>query len=82
MQNNDMVFDLQQLLSAADNLHYLDEPFSHEEIDAVVAHLPNDKSPGPDGFNLEFIKKCWPIIKADFKTYVHHFSLEKSVFKA
>jgi hypothetical protein len=32
----------------------------------VVASLPSNKSPGPDGFNMDFIKKCWPIIKGDF----------------
>jgi hypothetical protein len=28
--------------------------------------LPSDKSPGPDGFNIDFVKKCWPIINQDF----------------
>jgi hypothetical protein len=31
-----------------------------------VAALPSDKSLGPDGFNTNFIKKCWPIISQDF----------------
>jgi hypothetical protein len=25
-----------------------------------------DKSPGPDGFNGHFMKRCWQLIKADF----------------
>ena len=29
-----------------------------KKIDAVVRNLPNDKAPGPDGFNNEFIKRC------------------------
>jgi len=37
-----------------------------EEIDAVVRNLPNDKALGPDGFNNEFIKRCWQFIKEDF----------------
>lgn len=42
------------------------EPFSVEEIDSVVKTLPSDKAPGPDGFNTDFIKSCWHIIKQDF----------------
>jgi hypothetical protein len=49
-----------------DGLSALEVPFLEEEIDAVVRCLPNDKSPGPDGFNNEFLKRCWPIIKQDF----------------
>jgi hypothetical protein len=41
-------------------------PFTHAEIDAVVKNLPSDKSPCPDGFNTDFLKKCWPIICEDF----------------
>jgi hypothetical protein len=32
----------------------------------VVKSLATDKSPGPDGFNNDFIKKCWSIIAPDF----------------
>jgi hypothetical protein len=61
-----MVFDLDTILSRDVDLSSLEEPFSEDEINVVVKALPSDKSPGPDGFNNEFIKKCWPIIKADF----------------
>jgi hypothetical protein len=27
--------------------------------------MPADKSPGPDGFNGQFLKTCWHIIKED-----------------
>jgi hypothetical protein len=36
------------------------------EIDGIVRDLKDDKSPGPDGFNTNFIKKCWEVIKYDF----------------
>jgi hypothetical protein len=49
-----------------DGLQWLDAPFSRQEIDSIVAALPSDKSPGPDGFNTNFIKKCWPVISQDF----------------
>jgi hypothetical protein len=63
-----MVFlvDPGYFLHSSDNLGLLEEPFSQEEIDSSVKALPNDKSPGPDGFNNEFLKKNWPIISHDF----------------
>jgi hypothetical protein len=59
----EILFDLSQLLQQSDVLDSLSEPFTLEEINAVVANLPSDKSPGLDGFNTDFVKKCWPIIK-------------------
>jgi hypothetical protein len=39
------------------NLGDLENPFSNEEIDKIIHDLPTGKSPGPDGFNLDFMKK-------------------------
>jgi hypothetical protein len=58
--------NLEEMLQAASNLDVLESPFTHEEIDLVVKNLPAGKSPGPDGFNNEFLRKCWPIISPDF----------------
>jgi endonuclease/exonuclease/phosphatase family metal-dependent hydrolase len=58
-------FDFSQYFSPKD-LSILPAPFSHEEIDKVVAQMPSDKSPGPDGFSGLFLKVCWPVIKYDF----------------
>ncbi|XP_058762167.1 uncharacterized protein LOC131635557 [Vicia villosa] len=43
----------------------LEEMFSREEIKEAIFESEGDKSPGPDGFNLEFIKKCWSIVGED-----------------
>lgn len=32
----------------------------------MVKSLPSDKSPGPNVFITDFIKKCWPIISNGF----------------
>jgi hypothetical protein len=53
-------------LESNSDLAWLEEPFTRDEIDVVVKNLRNDKSPGPHGFNNEFIKKCWQFIKEDF----------------
>jgi hypothetical protein len=63
---SDNVFDLSSLISLQEDLHWLEEPFTKQEIDSTVAALPTDKSPGPDGFNTNFLKKCWSIISQDF----------------
>jgi hypothetical protein len=54
------------LIETDNNLQDLENPFSQQEIDAVIKNLPNFKSLGPDGFNNEFIKASWDIIKQDF----------------
>lgn len=48
-----MLFDLSSLTQEV-NMPGIDEPFSKEEIDAVIKEMPSDKAPGPDGFNAFF----------------------------
>jgi hypothetical protein len=55
------------------NLAFLEVPFTPKEIDDVVADFPHNKSPGPDGFNAEFLQKCWPIIRKDFHDLCNQF---------
>ena len=61
-----MLFDLENLIQPVPGLESLSEPFSDEEINEVLKHLPLDRAPGPDGFTGLFVKKCWHIIKEDF----------------
>lgn len=63
---NSILFDLNQYFSPQMDLSQLVEPFEQTEIDQVVKLLPSDKAPGPNGFNTDFIKKCWPIIYDDY----------------
>jgi hypothetical protein len=60
-----MLFDLPSLIQPTEGLEELSAPFTKEEIDSVVRTLPIDKTPGPDGFNGQFLKSCWHIIKED-----------------
>ena len=57
---------LSNLIQNAQELSSVVDPFLKEEIDLVVKHLLLGKTPGLDGFNTDFIKKCWPIICNDF----------------
>jgi hypothetical protein len=70
------VFDLSNLINMQDDLQWLDSPFTKQEIDSIITALPSDKSPGPDGFNINFIKKCWHIISQDFYDLCEQFYQE------
>jgi exonuclease III len=70
-------FDLTDLLTRNEGLQWLDSSFSKQEIDNIIKSLPFDKSPGPDGFNTNFIKKCWHIIAQDFYDLCEKFYQEE-----
>jgi hypothetical protein len=69
----DQNFRFSDYIQPASDLDSLSASFLHSEIDNLVAELPSDKAPGPDGFNGLFIKTCWPIIKYDFYCLCHDF---------
>lgn len=58
--------DREHFTERSDLLKGLELNFSTVEIDNTVKAVPNNKSPGPDGFNNEILKKCWPIIKENY----------------
>jgi hypothetical protein len=68
-----MYFDLDSIMHEESKLEILHEPFSTKEIDAIVSNLPSGKSPSPDGFNSDFLKKCWTIISGKFYELYHGF---------
>ena len=51
-------------LSSEDNV-YLTAAFGEKELREAVWLCDGTKSPGPDGFNLNFIKESWDILKDD-----------------
>jgi hypothetical protein len=60
-------FDLSSLLEPVENLSCLEEPFLKEEIEGIIRDLSSDKSPSHDGFNGEFLRKCWPTVSKEFQ---------------
>jgi hypothetical protein len=61
-----MGLDLENLLQPVPGLHELTRPFTKEEMDAIIKHMPADKAPSPDGFNGLFLERRWHIIAHDF----------------
>lgn len=61
-----MHFDLADLIIPIADLDRLEAPFTEEGINNVIKQMPTHKSPGPDGFNTDFMKRCWPSIASDF----------------
>ncbi|XP_026378147.1 uncharacterized protein LOC113272539 [Papaver somniferum] len=51
----------------------MEKDFTEEEVYEVVKHFGTNKSPGPNGFSMEFYKYCWPIIKIDFMRLMSEF---------
>jgi hypothetical protein len=70
----DMCLDLHALIKKVDGLEILTIPFTKDEMDNVIAKMPPDKAPGPDGFNGLFLKKCWEIVKENFYRLAEEFS--------
>jgi len=62
-----------ELIQPNNDLSHLEAPFAREEIDNIIKLLPNNKSPDPDGFNNEFIKTSWNLIKQDFYSLCDNF---------
>ena len=53
-----MKFNLDHLLKDEEIFANLVAPFTNKEIDDVVASMPPNRAPGPDGFNGAFLKAC------------------------
>jgi exonuclease III len=58
-------FQSEKKLSKDDKNH-LDSPFTEEEISEAVKELPRGKTPGLDGFTVEFYKFFWNDLKEAF----------------
>jgi exonuclease III len=59
-------------LSEEDNLSLM-APFSVDEVREVIWSCDGNKCPGPDGYNFNFLKSCWEIIKCDIMEFMAEF---------
>lgn len=55
------------------DLRMLESPFLMEEIVATVKECDSFKAPGPDGYNMAFVKKSWNVIKNDVFKFFQEF---------
>lgn len=70
--------ELQNLLDfrcSEEDSRLLEEEATAEEIRKILFGMPNNKSPGPDGYPAEFFKSTWSVLAQDFTIAV------QSVFK-
>jgi len=70
-----------KLVSREDNIN-LNRPVSEEEVSEVLKDMQNGKAPGPDGFNVDFFKACWDIVKLDILNLVEDSRVNKTILKA
>eukprot|EP00253_Pinus_taeda_P021341 PITA_21341 len=53
-----------------------------EVVEEAVRNMPNDKSPGPDVFTINFYKACWNIVKQDIWEIVEDSRRSKTILKS
>ncbi|KAE8656311.1 putative naringenin-chalcone synthase [Hibiscus syriacus] len=60
-----------------DQSQLLQREFSEDEIWETLKSCDSNKAPGPDGLNLGFFKRLWPILKEDIMIFFRNFYLGK-----
>lgn len=65
----------------ADNVGLV-APLTLEEIEGVVRDSDGDKSPGLEGFNFDFVKKFWYLLKGDVRIMFDQFHGNEVIPKA
>jgi len=54
---------------------------TEKEVSEVLKDIQNGKAPGLNGFNVDFIKACWNIVKQDILRVVENSKLNKTILK-
>ncbi|EOY21945.1 Uncharacterized protein TCM_014115 [Theobroma cacao] len=56
-----------------ESVDFLERPFEEDEIWETIQGHDGNKAPGPNGYNLNFFKKQWPIIKRNVMRFMDEF---------
>lgn len=67
-----LVLDRTKKLSL-EEASFLERRMTEEEVWFAVKECGNNKSPGPDGFTIGFLKSFWDIIKGDLMAVMEWF---------
>eukprot|EP00253_Pinus_taeda_P016327 PITA_16327 len=60
----------------------LNRPVTEEEIKEVIIEMHNGKAPSLNGFNVDFFKTCWRIVKQNILEVVEDSRRFKTILKA
>lgn len=55
---------------------------TEEEVSEILKEMQNGKASGPDGFNVDFFKACWSIVKQGILNVVEDSKRNKTILKA
>jgi len=76
----DLTRHIPRLVSREDNFN-LNGPMTEEEVNEVLNDIHNGKVPNPDGFNVDFFKACWNIVKQDILNVVKYSRMNRTILK-
>ena len=68
-------------MSREDNFN-LNKIVTEEEVSEVIKDMHNGKAPGLDGFNVDFFKACWNIVKQEILNVVEDSRSSRNILKA
>eukprot|EP00253_Pinus_taeda_P023568 PITA_23568 len=76
----DLIKNIPKLVSREDNCN-LNRPVTEEEVSEVLKQMKNGKALGLDGFNVDFFKACWNIVKEDIIRVVEDSRLNRTILR-
>jgi len=78
---NDFTKHIPKLVTREGNYN-LNRPVNEEEVSEVIKEMKNGKAPSLDGFNVDFFKGWWGIVKKDILDVVENSRKNRTVLKA